>query len=64
MRSFYLEIPRDEFAQRFPRERIPVSASINTTQGLGRIATEFCASLATEGPKLDDGMRARISAAS
>ena len=27
---------------------------INTTQGLGRIATEFCASLATEGPKLDD----------
>ena len=26
VRSFYLEIPRDEFAQRFPRERIPVSA--------------------------------------
>jgi AraC-like DNA-binding protein len=58
VRSFYLELPRDEFAQRFPRERIPVSAAINTTQGLGRIATEFCASLATEGGRLDDAARA------
>lgn len=53
VRSFYLELPRDDFAQRFPREQIPVSASLNTTQGLGRIATEFCATLATEGSKLD-----------
>lgn len=60
VRSFYLEIPRDEFAQRFPRERIPVSASLNTTQGLGRIATEFCATLATEGSKLEDGIRAGL----
>lgn len=56
-RSFYLEIPRDEFAQRFPRERVPVSAVLNTTQGLGRIATEFCASLATEGSRLDASIR-------
>ncbi|MBX3530128.1 MAG: helix-turn-helix domain-containing protein [Rhizobiaceae bacterium] len=60
VRSFYLELPRDEFAQRFPRERIPVSASLNTAQGLGRIATEFCASLAAEGTNLDDGMRAGL----
>ena len=60
MRSFYLELPRDEFAQRFPRERIPVSAAINTTQGLGRIATEFCATLATEGAKLEAGSRAHL----
>jgi len=60
VRSFYLEIPRDEFAQRFPRERIPVSASLNTTQGLGRIATEFCASLAAQGSKLDDGVRSNL----
>ncbi len=57
VRSFYLEIPRDEFAQRFPRERIPVSASLNTTTGLGRIATEFCASLASEGSKLAADVR-------
>ena len=60
VRSFYLEIPRDEFAQRFPREHIPVSASINTTQGLGRIATEYCAMLATEGSKLEAGSRAHL----
>lgn len=60
VRSFYLEIPRDEFAQRFPRERIPVAASLNTTQGLGRIATEFCATLATEGSRLEDGVRAGL----
>lgn len=60
VRSFYLEIPRDDFAQRFPRERIPVSASLNTTQGLGRIATEFCATLATEGSKLEDTIRAGL----
>jgi AraC-like DNA-binding protein len=60
VRSFYLEIPRGEFAQRFPRERIPVSASLNTTRGLGRIATEFCATLAEEGSKLDDRVRAGL----
>ena len=60
VRSFYLEIPRAAFAQRFPRERIPVTAVLNTTQGLGRIATDFCASLATEGAKLQDQSRAQL----
>ncbi len=60
VRSFYLEIPRDEFARRFPSERVPVSATIDTTQGLGRIATEFCATLATEGSKLETDSRAHL----
>ena len=30
VRSFYLELPRAEFAQRFPKERIPVSAAIDS----------------------------------
>jgi len=60
VRSFYLELPRDAFAQRFPRERIPMLASLNTARGLGRIATEFCASLAAEGTKLDDAVRAGL----
>jgi len=60
VRSFYLEIPRAEFAERFPKERIPVSAPINTTRGLGRIATEFCATLAAEGSKLDENARAHL----
>jgi AraC-like DNA-binding protein len=60
VRSFYLEIPRSEFAQRFPKERIPVVATLDTTQGLGRIATEFCATLATEGSRLKDESRAHL----
>ncbi|MCO5160668.1 MAG: helix-turn-helix domain-containing protein [Mesorhizobium sp.] len=60
VRSFYLELPRDDFASRFDKDRIPVSALINTTQGLGRIVTEFCASLAAEGSNLGAGVRAGL----
>lgn len=60
VRSFYLELPRHEFAQRFPHERIPVSASLNATHGLGRIASEFCATLAAEDAKIDGGVRANL----
>lgn len=60
VRSFYLELPRDEFAQRFPRERIPVAASINTTQGVGRIATGFCAMLANEDARLQPEEKERL----
>lgn len=62
VRSFYLELPRDDFAQRFPKDRIPVAATINTTRGLGRIATEFCASLASEGSGLEEGSRMHLGA--
>ncbi|MGE3307402.1 MAG: helix-turn-helix domain-containing protein [Rhizobiaceae bacterium] len=57
VRSIYLELPRDEFAQRFPREQIPTVAAINTTNGLGRITTEFCAALAAEGATLEAASR-------
>lgn len=60
VRSFYLEIPRDEFARRFPREQVPVSAAINSTRGMGRIATEFCSALAVEGGKLPEETRAHL----
>ena len=60
VRSLYLELPRDEFARRFPSERIPVVAAIDTTQGLGRIATEFCAALATEAAKVEADSRAQL----
>jgi AraC-like DNA-binding protein len=60
VRSFYLEIPRDEFARRFPHEQVPVSATINSTRGMGRIATEFCSTLAVEGAKLPDDARAHL----
>ncbi len=60
VRSLYLELPRDDFARRFPSDRIPVVATIDTTQGLGRIATEFCASLATEAAKVEPDNRTQL----
>ncbi|MGR3454113.1 AraC-like ligand-binding domain-containing protein [Pseudooceanicola sp.] len=60
VRSFYLELPRADFAQRFPKESIPVSTSFDSTRGLGRIATEFCAMLASEGGGLDTGTRRQL----
>jgi AraC-like DNA-binding protein len=60
MRSFYLEMPREKFSDRFPRSRIPVAETLRTTQGLGSIATEFCTTLATQGAALDEPVRARL----
>ncbi|WP_083098977.1 helix-turn-helix domain-containing protein [Pseudophaeobacter leonis] len=60
VRSFYLKIPREEFAQRFPKKYIPTAANIDTTQGLGRITTEFCAMLATEGARLGEEARGQL----
>lgn len=60
VRSLYLELPRDEFAQRFPREHIPVSAPINCARGLGRLATEFCTMIASEDANLTGEARARL----
>lgn len=60
VRSFYLEIPRDTFAQRFPHEKIPISGALNSSQGMGRIATEFCAMLASEGSNLDHDARSHL----
>ena len=60
VRSFYLELPREKFSDRFPRARIPVIATMQTAHGLGRIATEFCATLATQGSALDEPVRDRL----
>jgi AraC-like DNA-binding protein len=60
VRALYVEIPRDRLAQRFALDRVPVAATVNCTQGLGRIATEFCAALATEGARLAGPVRAEL----
>ncbi len=60
IRSFYLELPRKAFADRFPHDRIPVAATVGTSRGLGRIAAEFCSTLASEGSALDADVRARL----
>ncbi len=60
VRSFYLEIPRAEFAMRFPKERSPVSAALDSTRGLGRVATELCASMASESARLNEAARSHL----
>jgi AraC-like DNA-binding protein len=60
VRSLYLEIPRVEFASRFNASKIPVAMTMATGRGLGRIAAEFCATLASEGSPLDEVARARL----
>lgn len=57
VRSFYLELPRAEFSRRFPNEDVPISATFDSTRGLGRIASEFCAMLSVEGSGLAAGTR-------
>jgi AraC-like DNA-binding protein len=60
VRSYYLELPRKDFASRFAKDRIPISTTMSTGRGLGRIATEFCATLASQGSSLDVSARARL----
>jgi AraC-like DNA-binding protein len=60
VRSLYLEIPRQEFAERFRKDRVPVALTLGTGRGLGRIAAEFCSMLASEGAALDPEARARL----
>lgn len=60
VRSLYLEIPRDQFAERFRKDRIPIARTMATGRGLGRIAAEFCSMLALEGAALDAPVRDRL----
>tara|TARA_R110002126_G_scaffold42178_2_gene122101 strand:+ start:299 stop:1237 length:939 start_codon:yes stop_codon:yes gene_type:complete len=60
VRSFYLELPRADFAERFPKQSVPVSASFDSSRGMGRIATEFCTMLASESDGLDSGARRQL----
>ncbi|WP_159010830.1 helix-turn-helix domain-containing protein [Bradyrhizobium sp. S69] len=60
VRSLYLEIPREEFSSRFNESGIPVAVTIATGRGLGRIAAEFCAMLASEGSSLEETVRTRL----
>ncbi len=60
IRSLYLELPRKQFADRFANDRVPVAATMGTSRGLGRIAAEFCSTLASEGSALDADVRARL----
>ena len=60
LRSFWVELPRQAFASRFDSQRPPLTAHLNLSRGLGRIAVEFCSALALEGANLDPQSRAKL----
>ncbi len=60
VRSLYLEIPRQAFADRFRKDHVPLAMAIGTDHGLGRIAAEFCSIVAAQGSDLDPEVRARL----
>lgn len=59
-RSFWIELPRQAFADHFDSGRSSIFTQFNLSRGLGRIAVEFCAALAAECDSLDPQSRARL----
>jgi len=59
-RQFWVELPRQDFDRRFDSGRPPLLTQLNLSRGLGRIAAEFCATLAEEGANVDEPSRERL----
>ena len=59
-RQFWIELPRAAFDRRFDSGRPPQLKNFDLTRGLGRIAAEFCATLATESGGLDEASRSKL----
>jgi AraC-like DNA-binding protein len=56
-RQFWVELPREAFDRRFDSGRPPLLTSITLSRGLGRVAAEFCATLAQESANVDETSR-------
>jgi AraC-like DNA-binding protein len=59
-RQYWIELPRAAFDRRFDAGLPPMLKNFDLTRGLGRIAAEFCATLATEGGGLDETSRSKL----
>ena len=59
-RQFWVELPREAFDRRFDSGRPPLLTHINLGRGLGRIAAEFCATLAEEGANIAESAREKL----
>jgi AraC-like DNA-binding protein len=59
-RQFWIELPRAAFDRRFDSGRPPQLKNFDLTRGLGRIAAEFCATLAAESGGLDEASRSKL----
>jgi len=59
-RQFWVELPRQAFDRRFDSGRPPFLPHFNLERGLGRIAAEFCGTLAAEGASVDEPSREKL----
>ena len=59
-RQFWIELPRRIFDGRFDGRRPPLLTNINLHRGLGRVAFEFCKTLAEEGANIDEDSREQL----
>jgi AraC-like DNA-binding protein len=59
-RQFWVELPRQAFDRRFDSGRPPLLTYIDVQRGLGRIAAEFCATLAEESAEVDERSREQL----
>ena len=59
-RQFWIELPRAAFDCRFDAGRPPQLKHFDLTRGLGRIAAEFCATIAVESGGLDAASRSKL----
>ena len=59
-RQFWIELPRSEFDLRFEAGRPPMLKHFDLHRGLGRVAAEFCATLARESAALAENERAKL----
>ncbi len=59
-RQFWVELPREAFNRRFDAGRPPLLTSVSLTSGLGRIAAEFCSTLAQESANIDEVSRKQL----
>jgi hypothetical protein len=60
LRQFWIELPRAAFDRRFDSGRPPQLKNFDLTRGLGRIAADFCATLAIESGGLDEASRSKL----
>jgi len=60
VRAYYVEIPRASLVERLSDKDIPVTANFSTGAGLGRVAADFCLSLATESDAISDTDKAQL----
>jgi AraC-binding-like domain len=59
-RQFWIELPRAAFDRRFDSGRPRQLKNFDLTRGLGRIAADFCATLAIESGGLDEASRSKL----